>query len=135
MTTLKNILSILVIIACAYLFITHGSDGRNYKKEKQELEAKIKGLESKSDSLNKISINLQDQYTKLQEKSTQDSIISDSLKNEYDALNDIAIQSDKEAKYYLGKFSDMGKKLKLMESNTNYKKGDDLLKSLSKKIN
>lgn len=135
MTNLKNILSLLVMIICAYLFITHGSDGKNYKKEKQELESKIKILENKSDSLNKVSTNLEVLYSSLQKKSLQDSITSDSLRNKYLILNGVAIQSEKNAQFYLEKLSKKEKEIKLFESNKNFKKGEELINSLSKKIN
>ena len=135
MRILKIVVFALLTIFFSYLYITHGNNGVNYKKEKAQLELDTKLLQKQTDSLNMANINLQNQYNKLQEKSTQDSTISDSLKNEYNYLYNNTNKSNKKANLYLDKLSDDNRKIFLFENSKNYKKGDELLNSLSKKIN
>ena len=134
MTYIKDVLLIILVIICGYLFITHNS-GINYKKDKEKLEMTIKFLENKEDSINKINIVLENQYVLLQKENIIDSIISDSLRSEYNILLSNAKQNKKKSKYWLSKYSLINKKIQTFDLNKNYKKGDELINSLSKKIN
>jgi hypothetical protein len=69
------------------------------------------------------------------DKSSKDSLVSDSLKNEYNLATTNVIKYNKIANYYLNKFSNSEKNIYLIENNKNYKSGDILLFSLSKNIN
>lgn len=132
---IKNLLIILLAIICVILFVNRGDGGINYEKEKKKLKSQIEILEKKSDSLNSVAVKLQEQYVILSQKSYQDSLVSDNLRNEYDKANNVIKQSNDKVAFYLGKLHNTENKINFLENNKNYKTGDNLLLSLTKKIN
>ena len=131
---IKNII-LLILLALCIFFLLKGNKNSTFNKERIELNKDIKSLQSKYDSLNKVSVDLQNQYSILQENSVKDSIVVDSLGVLIDNQNDIINKANSKANFYSGKYNALNKTISNLEKNKNYKKGDNLLESLSKNIN
>ncbi len=132
---LKLIIIIILGILCAAMFIFGFNGYNNFNNEKKELDTKIKFYQHIEDSLVNESNNKISEYAILETKFKQDSIRLDSLKDEFYDASINARQSERNANYYKGKYTDAKNKVIYLESHMINIKGDSLLISLSKKIN
>jgi hypothetical protein len=132
---LKLIIIIILVILCAAMFIFGFNGYNNFNNDKKELDTKIKFYQHIEDSLVNESNNKISEYAILETKFKQDSIRLDSLKDEFYDASVNARQSERNANYYKGKYTDAKNKVIYLESHMINIKGDSLLISLSKKIN
>ena len=132
---IKNIIFIAALSICFLMLIRGCSSNQNFSKERKDLNKNINMLEKRYDSLEKISNNLKIDYDRYYINYVKDSITIDSLTDEIETQQNIAIKMENKADFYLSKYKEMGKKITILENNKNYKTGDSLLRSLSKKIN
>jgi len=131
----KNFIIIGLILLTVGLFIFGFNEHTNFKKERKELNAKIEKYKNIEDSLLNVEAEIQKQYQLLERGFKRDSLILDSLKDEYvDAKHD-AKQSEKQAEFYKGRYTEVKTKISYLETHTINISNDLLLISLSKKIN
>jgi hypothetical protein len=131
----KNFIIIGLILLTVGLFIFGFNEHVNFKKERKALNAKIDMYKSIDDSLVKVEEEKQKQYQILEQGFKRDSLVLDSLKDEYvDAKHD-ARQSEKQAEFYKGRYTEVKTKISYLETHTINISNDSLLISLSKKIN
>jgi chromosome segregation ATPase len=131
---LKNVIFAAILFIAGIVFVKSCSNKENYRKERKEINSNIKMLENKFDSLEKESNKLKQDYNKYQLSYIKDSLLIDSLGSEIDEQIVRANKMENKAKFYLGKYSDITKKINKLESNKDYKTGDTLLRSLGQKI-
>ena len=132
---IKNIIFLVAVGMCILLFIKGCSSNENFGKERKDLNKNINTLEKRYDSLEAVSTKLKVDYDKYQLSYVKDSLAIDSLSSEIENQQEIADKMENKANFYLSKYKDMNKKIILLENNKNFKTGDTLLNSLSKKIN
>jgi len=132
---LKTIVIIILGILCAGMFIFGFNNSLDFKKKKRELDTKINMYQHIDDSLANIDKHKAEEYSTLESKFQSDSLRLDSLKDEYYDASDNARESEKNANYYKGKYTDAKNKVVYLETHIINIKGDSLLISLSKKIN
>jgi len=132
---LKLITIIILCILCAGMFIFRSNDYNNFTIEKKKLENRIEFYKNIDDSLSNVAKLKVDEYANLELKFKSDSIRLDSLKDKFHDASIIARQSEKNANYYKGRYTDAKNKIIYLESHIINIEGDSLLQSLSKKIN
>ncbi len=130
---IKNIILILLTLICIF-FIWKSSNNRENINKESLINSDIKRLQNKSDSLEKISNQLAIENIKYQESYKKDSILIDSLTNEYNSLSDETDKLDEKATNYLNKYNNLTKGINSLQNNKNYRIGDSLLRSLGEKI-
>jgi len=135
MKKLLMVLGVIVGLYLLYYIATNLFSNFNLKKEEKELNAKIKRLEFIDDSLSKVSNKLETDYKVLEQTFVKDSVMLDSLEDEYSSSREIAKETETKANYYKGRYDDAKNKITYLESHMLFIKGDTLLISLSKKIN
>lgn len=131
----KNYLIILLALICVGMFLFGYNENSNFKKTKKELKEKISNLERLDDSLVSAQKIKENELVILENKFSIDSLKLDSLKEEYSEAKTNARQSERQADFYRGKYTDVKNKIIYLESHTINIAGDSLLISLSKKIN
>ena len=135
---MKNLLILLglaLFIGLGYFIFTKYQSFSELKKQENVLLKKIERFQAIDDSLAKVSDVLKAENSVLENKLTTDSLILDSLKDEYtDARHDANV-SEKQAMIFKNKYGEVKTKIVYLESHMIMLKGDSLLLSLSKKIN
>ena len=132
---LKKVFLIGIFILGTIFFIKSCSSSEKYNQERKELQNNVKQLQKKYDSLEAVSNKLKKDYDVYQISYIKDSLYVDSLKS---VMNDQMVQTKKaedKANFYLTKYSEMNKKIEKLKSNKEVKTGNNLLESLSGKIN
>jgi hypothetical protein len=128
---INTILLILTILLMVFCFFNIKSN-LSFENERKIVNKQIDSLYKVGDSLNKVDVGLQYNYNILQRTSIKDSIIIDSLGNLIDLQNDRILKAENKSKFYLNKYNNDNNSFKY---DTIYLEGDDLLKSLYKKLN
>jgi DNA-binding transcriptional MerR regulator len=135
---MKNLLilvGVALLLGLGYFIFTKYQSFSELKKQEKILLKKIERFQSLDDSLAKISDALKEENLVLENKLTTDSLVLDSLKDEYtDARHDANV-SEKQAMIFKNKYHEVKTKIVYLESNIIMLQGDSLLLSLSKKIN
>ncbi len=132
---IKNLLLIGLTAFCIFCLWQGCSSRENYNKERKALNQNIKNLQNRFDSLEKISNTLKIESIKYQEAYKKDSVLVDSLTNEYNSQLVRTTKMENKANNYLNKYNSLTKGIDKLQNNKNYKTGDTLLRSLGNKIN
>lgn len=135
---MKNLLilvGVALLLGLGYFIFTKYQSFSELKKQEDVLLKKIERFQAIDDSLAKVSEILKEENLVLENKLVTDSLILDSLKDEYtDARHDATV-SERQAMIFKNKYSEVKTKIVYLESHMIMLKGDSLLLSLSKKIN
>lgn len=131
----KNYIIMGLALLSIILFIFGFREHTNFKKERKELNDKIDMYKHIDDSLLTLSKLREEEYVKLEEHFKTDSLILDSLKVEYSDAKRGARESERQAKFYKGRYTEVKNKINYLDTHTINMSNDSLLISLSKKIN
>lgn len=135
---MKNLLilvGVALLLGLGYFIFTKYQSFSELKKQEDVLLKKIERFQAIDDSLSKVSEILKEENLVLENKLVTDSLILDSLKDEYtDARHDATV-SERQAMIFKNKYSEVKTRIVYLESHMIMLKGDSLLLSLSKKIN
>jgi hypothetical protein len=135
MKNLFILLGLILFLGLGYFIFTKYKNFYELKKQENVLLKKIERFQAIDDSLAKVSDVLKEENLVLQNKLLNNSLIIDSLKDEYkDARHDASV-SEKKAMMFKNKYSEVNTKIVYLESHMIMLTGDTLLVSLSKKIN
>jgi hypothetical protein len=129
------IVGVALLLGLGYFIFTKYQSFSELKKQEDVLLKKIERFQAIDDSLSKVSEILKEENLVLENKLVTDSLILDSLKDEYtDAKHDVTV-SERQAMIFKNKYSEVKTRIVYLESHMIMLKGDSLLLSLSKKIN
>ena len=135
---MKNLLilvGVALLLGLGYFIFTKYQSFSELKKQEDVLLKKIERFQAIDDSLSKVSEILKEENLVLENKLVTDSLILDSLKDEYtDARHDATV-SERQAMIFKNKYGEVKTRIVYLESHMIMLKGDSLLLSLSKKIN
>lgn len=135
---MKNLLilvGVALLLGLGYFIFTKYQSFSELKKQEDVLLKKIERFQAIDDSLSKVSDVLKEENLVLESKLVTDSLILDSLKDEYtDAKHDATV-SERQAMIFKNKYGEVKTRIVYLESHMIMLKGDSLLLSLSKKIN
>jgi hypothetical protein len=131
----KNYIIMGLVLLSIILFIFGFREHTNFKKERKELNDKIDMYKHIDDSLLTLSKLREEEYVKLEEHFKTDSLILDSLKVEYSDAKRGSRESERQAKFYKGRYTEVKNKINYLDTHTINMSNDSLLISLSKKIN
>lgn len=132
---IKNILLVVIISICLFMMIKGCGGNSVFDTERDQLNKNINTLQIKYDSLQKASDALKINYVMYQSAYVKDSITIDSLGLEIIKQTNKTVLMEKKADSYLSKYNKNNDKILMLENNKNYKTGDNLIESLSEKIN
>lgn len=131
----KNYIIMGLVLLSIILFIFGFREHTNFKKEKKALNDKIDMYKHIDDSLTLLNKEKEKEYVKLELHFKTDSLILDSLKDEYSDAKREATESERQAEFYKGRYTEVKNKIKYLDTHTIKMSNDSLLISLSKKIN
>ena len=131
---IKKLLVIVLAALCIFCYWQGCSNKQNYNKERSVLNQDIKNLQNRFDSLQKVSDSLKIEDIKYRDAYKRDSVVVDSLTDEYNSQLDKAAAMENKANVYLNKYNSLTKGINKLENNKSYKTGDSLLHSLGEKI-
>lgn len=135
MKNLLILLGLVLFLGLGYFIFTKYKSFSELKKQEDVLLKKIERFKVIDDSLAKVSDVLKAENLVLENKLTTDSLILDSLKDEYtDAKHDAHV-SERQAMIFKNKYGEVKTRIVYLESHMIMLTGDSLLLSLSKKIN
>ena len=127
---LKNLL-ILIVLGIGVYFLLK-PEKHNYKKDDKIINKNIDSLQNKLDSLNKVSVLLENKDSLYRESFIRDSIVIDSLSKKMSEENIKIKQTEFKANFYYLKLNETNNKISYLETHAGNK--DSLLNNFFKNI-